>query len=67
MSVNQRARSVLDADDIESGVTERFGANGSVLFSSGFRAMSFRRRPFDRRAQVTHRVLQLRSCHALSC
>ena len=78
MSVNQRARSVLDSDDIDSGVNERgalvlasavldFGANGSVLFSSGFRAMSFRRRPFDRRAQVTHRVLQLRSCHALSC
>ena len=44
----------------------RFGANGSVPVSSGFRVMSIRRRRFDRRAQVTHHVLQLRSCQALS-
>ena len=41
--------------------TPRFGANGSVLVSSGFRVMYIRRGPFDRRARLTHRVLQLRS------
>ena len=52
-SVNQMELNVLVADDIDVGVGERgalvlasrFGANGSVLVSSGFRAMSFRRQP----------------------
>ena len=72
ISVNQQALSVLDADVIDSSATERgalvlafgsprFGANGSIRVNAGLRVTSFRRRPFDRRAQVTHRVLQLRS------
>ena len=44
----------------------RFGANGRVTVCSGFRVMSIRRRPFDRHALMTHHVLQLHSCHALS-
>ena len=44
----------------------RFGANGSVLVSSRFRVMSFRRRLFERHARLTYRVLELRSCQALS-
>ena len=76
MSVNQRALSVWVSDDIDLGVTER-GARCSLRQSSIWRQ---RQRPFqfwvschvfptstfDRSAQVTHRVLQLRSCHALS-
>ena len=41
----------------------RIGANGRVPVSSGFRVMSFRRRPCERRARLTHHVLQLPNCH----
>ena len=78
MSVPQQALSVVDADAIDSSPNERgalvlasavldLAPTAASFFSFGFRVMSFQRRPFDRRAQVTHRVFQLRSYHALSC
>ena len=78
MSVNQTDPHVLDADmgDLGSGGrgalmprfgSLRLGANGRVPVSSVFRVMSFRRRPCERRAPLTHRVLQLPNCQTLSC
>ena len=78
MSVNQTVPHVLNADMGDLGLggrgslmprfgSLRIGANGRVPVSSGFRVMSFRRRPCERRAQLMHRVLQLPNCRALSC
>ena len=78
MSVNHTEPHVLDTDmgDLGSGGrgalmprfgSLRIGANCRVPVSSGFRAMSFWCRPCERRAPLTHRVLQLPNCHALSC